>query len=85
MPYACCSSRLYAVSLTEAVQGGNVLGNGTWVNAGGNQAVTYGGGTLFVTFWTTLVYSFFLSVGLTAASQNGGGAYDDPDGGQSLR
>ena len=24
-------------------QGGNVLGNGTWVNVGGNQAVTYGG------------------------------------------
>ncbi|KLO12277.1 glyoxal oxidase [Schizopora paradoxa] len=23
--------------------GGNVLGNGTWVNVGGNQAVTYGG------------------------------------------
>ncbi|KAL5507236.1 hypothetical protein ACEPAH_6692 [Sanghuangporus vaninii] len=45
--------------------GGNVLGNGTWVNAGGNQAVTWGG--------------------LTANSQNGGGPYDDPDGGQSLR
>ena len=26
-------------------QGGNVLGNGTWVNVGGNQAVTYGGAT----------------------------------------
>ncbi|KAI9435759.1 glyoxal oxidase [Lactarius indigo] len=25
--------------------GGNVLGNGTWVNIGGNQAVTYGGAT----------------------------------------
>jgi len=24
-------------------QGGNVLGNGTWLNVGGNQAVTYGG------------------------------------------
>ncbi|KII92418.1 hypothetical protein PLICRDRAFT_104299 [Plicaturopsis crispa FD-325 SS-3] len=24
--------------------GGNLLGNGTWVNVGGNQAVTYGGG-----------------------------------------
>ncbi|KAI0916435.1 hypothetical protein AcV7_007160 [Taiwanofungus camphoratus] len=23
--------------------GGNVLGNGTWINVGGNQAVTYGG------------------------------------------
>lgn len=23
--------------------GGNVLGNGTWLNVGGNQAVTYGG------------------------------------------
>jgi hypothetical protein len=26
-------------------QGGNVLGNGTWVNVGGNQAITYGGAT----------------------------------------
>ena len=26
-------------------QGGNVLGNGTWVNVGGNQAVTVGGAT----------------------------------------
>ncbi|KAH6880986.1 copper radical oxidase [Coprinopsis sp. MPI-PUGE-AT-0042] len=25
--------------------GGNVLGNGTWINVGGNQAVTYGGET----------------------------------------
>lgn len=25
------------------LQGGNVLGNGTWLNVGGNQAVTYGG------------------------------------------
>jgi len=25
------------------IQGGNVLGNGTWLNIGGNQAVTYGG------------------------------------------
>ena len=24
-------------------QGGNVLANGTWLNVGGNQAVTYGG------------------------------------------
>lgn len=43
--------------------GGNVLGNGTWLNVGGNQGVTFGG--------------------LTAPSQNGGGPYDDPDGGQS--
>ncbi|KAG6874492.1 hypothetical protein C0995_010402 [Termitomyces sp. Mi166 len=43
--------------------GGNVMGNGTWVNVGGNQAVTYGGAA--------------------AASQNGGGPYDDPDGRQS--
>ena len=26
-------------------QGGTVLGNGTWLNVGGNQAVTYGGAT----------------------------------------
>jgi hypothetical protein len=25
--------------------GGDVLGNGTWANVGGNQAVTYGGAT----------------------------------------
>ncbi|KAG5641948.1 hypothetical protein DXG03_003937 [Asterophora parasitica] len=43
--------------------GGNVMGNGTWVNVGGNQAVTYGGAA--------------------AASQNGGGPYDDPDGRRS--
>lgn len=24
-------------------QGGNVLGNGSWLNAGGNQGVTWGG------------------------------------------
>ncbi|KAG6891584.1 hypothetical protein C0992_003612 [Termitomyces sp. T32_za158] len=30
-------------SLVSAQQGGNVMGNGTWVNVGGNQAVTYGG------------------------------------------
>jgi hypothetical protein len=24
------------------LQGGNVLGNGTWVNVGGNEGVTYG-------------------------------------------
>ena len=39
------------------------MGNGTWVNVGGNQGVTYGG--------------------LPAASQNGGGPYQDPDGRQS--
>lgn len=37
-----------------------MLGNGTWLNVGGNQAVTFGG--------------------QPAASQNGGGPYDDPDG-----
>lgn len=25
--------------------GGTVLGNGTWINVGGNQAITYGGNT----------------------------------------
>ncbi|CAL1706725.1 unnamed protein product [Somion occarium] len=45
--------------------GGNVLGNGTWINVGGNQGVTYGG--------------------ITSKTQNGGGPYDDPDGGQSVR
>jgi hypothetical protein len=45
-------------------KGGNVLGNGTWLNVGGNQAVTFGG--------------------VAAASQLGGGPYDDPDGRQSF-
>ncbi|KAI0779446.1 copper radical oxidase [Fomes fomentarius] len=44
--------------------GGVVLGNGTWLNVGGNQAVKKGG--------------------VQADSQNGGGEYDDPDGGKSL-
>lgn len=43
--------------------GGVVLGNGTWLNVGGNQAVKAGGDT--------------------ADSQNGGGVYNDPDGGNS--
>ncbi|CAA7261864.1 unnamed protein product [Cyclocybe aegerita] len=45
--------------------GGNVLGNGTWLNVGGNQGVTYGG--------------------QPAASQFGGGPYNNPDGRQSIR
>ncbi|KAJ7091855.1 glyoxal oxidase [Mycena belliarum] len=45
--------------------GGTVLGDGRWINIGGNKAVTYGGDT--------------------AASQFGGGPYDDPDGGKSIR
>jgi len=27
----------------NGLQGGSVLGNGTWLNVGGNEAVTYGG------------------------------------------
>jgi len=42
-----------------------VLGNGTWMNVGGNKGVTYGG--------------------LDAPDQTGGGPYDNPDGGQSIR
>ena len=43
-----CAVRVFAstvrLSLTHIrAQGGNVLGNGTWLNVGGNQAVTYGG------------------------------------------
>jgi len=49
--------------LFNVLQGGSVLANGTWLNVGGNQGVTYGGNP--------------------AASQNGGGPYDDPDGGYS--
>lgn len=46
------------------MKGGNVLGNGTWLNVGGNQGVAMGG--------------------VPAASQLGGGPYDDPDGRQSF-
>ncbi|KAJ7320899.1 DUF1929-domain-containing protein [Mycena albidolilacea] len=45
--------------------GGTVMGNGTWINIGGNSGVTYGGDT--------------------ADDQSGGGPYDDPDGGKSIR
>ena len=34
---------IFFESILIGLQGGNVLGNGTWVNAGGNQGVTYGG------------------------------------------
>lgn len=39
---SCCSQFCYSF-LTFSFKGGNVLGNGTWVNVGGNQAVKYGG------------------------------------------
>ncbi|KDQ12600.1 hypothetical protein BOTBODRAFT_176282 [Botryobasidium botryosum FD-172 SS1] len=45
--------------------GGSVLGNGTWMNVGGNQAVTTNGDQ--------------------AASQTGGGPYDDWDGRKAVR
>ncbi|KAJ7072054.1 glyoxal oxidase [Mycena amicta] len=45
--------------------GGIALGNGTWLNVGGNQAVTYGGDA--------------------TGDSSGGGPYDDPDGGKSIR
>jgi len=31
------------IGISDYVQGGNVLANGTWVNVGGNQAVTLAG------------------------------------------
>lgn len=34
---------MFRALLNRSGQGGNVLGNGTWINVGGNQAVTYGG------------------------------------------
>ncbi|KAJ7497677.1 glyoxal oxidase [Mycena latifolia] len=45
--------------------GGTALGDGTWINIGGNQAVTYGGDA--------------------TGDPSGGGPYDDPDGGKSIR
>lgn len=37
------ASALWIRNSMSFMQGGNVLGNGTWLNVGGNQAVTYGG------------------------------------------
>nr|GAT58538.1 predicted protein [Mycena chlorophos] len=45
--------------------GGISLGDGTWINVGGNQAVTFGGDA--------------------TGNPAGGGPYDDPDGGKSIR
>ncbi|KAN0129788.1 glyoxal oxidase [Lactarius tabidus] len=39
------SARPMDIITNSFCAGGNVLGNGTWVNVGGNQAVTYGGAT----------------------------------------
>lgn len=58
-PFTACG----CTEFTPVSQGGNVLGNGTWLNVGGNEGITYGG--------------------VKAASQAGGGPYDDPDGGKS--
>lgn len=50
--------------------GGTVLGNGTWLNVGGNQAITWGG----------------LSAGPQgSAAQQGAGPYQDWDGGKAIR
>lgn len=40
-----CFSHPYLHGALTPHQGGAVLGNGTWLNVGGNQAVTYGGVT----------------------------------------
>ncbi|TFK16812.1 copper radical oxidase [Coprinopsis marcescibilis] len=37
------NQRAMDVMTNSFCAGGNVLGNGTWINVGGNQAVTYGG------------------------------------------
>ncbi|WWD21146.1 hypothetical protein CI109_105627 [Kwoniella shandongensis] len=49
--------------------GGTVLGNGTWLNVGGNQAITYGG----------------VAMPFTTAAQSGQSAYKDWDGGKAIR
>jgi hypothetical protein len=41
-----CAVRAFLSSsqlVLTRLQGGNVMGNGTWVNIGGNLGVTYGG------------------------------------------
>ncbi len=35
----------FELSWRHVIQGGNVLANGTWINVGGNMAVTTGGAT----------------------------------------
>ena len=37
------SAAFLSIFRANPYQGGTVLGNGTWLNVGGNQAVTYGG------------------------------------------
>ncbi|KAM5534563.1 hypothetical protein V8D89_011767 [Ganoderma adspersum] len=59
------SGRAMDVVTNSFCAGGTALGNGTWLNVGGNQAVGPGG--------------------VQADSQLGGGIYDDPDGGRSIR
>ncbi|PIL35941.1 hypothetical protein GSI_01601 [Ganoderma sinense ZZ0214-1] len=59
------SGRAMDVVTNSFCAGGAALGNGTWLNVGGNQAVGPGG--------------------VQADSQLGGGIYDDPDGGKSIR
>ncbi|KAK8843343.1 hypothetical protein IAR55_006999 [Kwoniella newhampshirensis] len=49
--------------------GGTVLGNGTWLNVGGNQAITYGG----------------VAMNNDPVSQSGASAYKDWDGGKAIR
>lgn len=41
--YVCVATSNALTDHACFLQGGNVLANGTWVNVGGNQAVTYGG------------------------------------------
>ncbi|KAM0748117.1 DUF1929-domain-containing protein [Meredithblackwellia eburnea MCA 4105] len=60
--------RALDITTNSFCAGGNLLGNGTWVNVGGNQAVT--------------------TMGVADADVNitkGQGAYDDYDGGRSVR
>lgn len=41
--YVYAATSLPFTDHAHLLQGGNVLANGTWLNVGGNQAVTYGG------------------------------------------
>ena len=63
--------RALDVNTNTFCAGGNQLGNGSWINVGGNQAVTTGGVA-------------DADVNITAATTNSG-AYDDLSGGRAVR
>ncbi|KAL8283502.1 hypothetical protein RQP46_005605 [Phenoliferia psychrophenolica] len=63
--------RALDVSTNSFCAGGNLMGNGSWLNVGGNQAVTTGGNS-------------DVQENITAATTNSG-AYDDLNGGRATR